>query len=369
MTIAPGGYGKTALILCNALEMCTRRGLLGPAPLEGPLRVLYWNAEDPEDEVERRIAALCIRYQIDAAELVGQLFLGAKISGERLAKMDRKTGEIIINKPLFTAVEKFIAANRIDCAVFDPLVAFHSIPEGDNGAMEKLLKAGFEQLATAHNCCVELSAHTKKGTPGEITADDTRGASAQTYAARSVRVLNRMTSAEAEMPKIEPEERRHYLRVSRDKTNLAPPGKATWIHFAGVELPNGAHGLPGDNVHVTVCWDYPEAFAGMSSEDMHFARSLVRNNPISDPTAGRRNGSAFRLLPASSSIRMTRATANESRRLSALGSQTRRSPSKSAGVPTGMSTSTSLSDHGPITPTTVPTRSDTTREPAEVCRF
>ena len=279
MTVAPGGWGKTALVLCNALEMCTRQGLLGPRPLEGPLRVLYWNAEDPEDEVERRIAALCIHYKIDAAELADLLFLGSKISGERLGKVDRKTGEIIINKPLFATVEQFIADNKIDCAVFDPLVAFHSIPEGDNGAMEKFLKAGFEHLATAHNCCVELSVHTKKGNPGEITADDTRGASAQTYAARSVRVLNRMSGAEAEMPKIEPEERRHYLRVSRDKTNLAPPGKATWIHLAGIELPNGDDSGPGDNVHVAVCWDYPQAFAGVSADDMRFARNLVRDNP------------------------------------------------------------------------------------------
>ena len=69
MTIAPGGYGKTALILCNTIEMCTGKGLIGPGPIGGPVRVLYWNAEDPEEEVERRIAALCVHYQIDAKVL------------------------------------------------------------------------------------------------------------------------------------------------------------------------------------------------------------------------------------------------------------------------------------------------------------
>ena len=165
MTVAPGGYGKTALILCNTIEMCTGKGLIGPFPIAGPLRVLYWNAEDPDDEVERRVAALCIHYQIDAAELGGWLFLGSKISnGERLARFDRKTGEVIINKPLFAAVEQFIADNQIDCVIFDPLIAFHAVPENDNSAMEKLVKAGFEQLATAQNCCVELSQHTRKNT-------------------------------------------------------------------------------------------------------------------------------------------------------------------------------------------------------------
>ena len=143
MTIAPGGYGKTALILCNTIEMCTGKGLIGPARMAGPVRVLYWNAEDPEEEVERRIAALCVHYQIDATVLRDHLFLGSKISnGERLAKLDRKTGEVILNKPLFAAVEQFIADNKIDCTVFDPLIAFHAVPENDNSAMEKLIKCG-----------------------------------------------------------------------------------------------------------------------------------------------------------------------------------------------------------------------------------
>ena len=47
--------------------------------------------------------------------------------------------------------------------------------------------------------------------------------------------LSAMTAQEAEMPKIAAEERRHYLRVSRDKTNLAPPGKATWVHLVSAE--------------------------------------------------------------------------------------------------------------------------------------
>ena len=40
MTVAPGGHGKTTLILCNTTEMCTQKGFIGPAPMEGPLRVL-----------------------------------------------------------------------------------------------------------------------------------------------------------------------------------------------------------------------------------------------------------------------------------------------------------------------------------------
>jgi hypothetical protein len=45
------------------------------------LRVIYWNAEDPDDEIERRIAAVCLRYGLDPSRLEGQLFLGSRITG------------------------------------------------------------------------------------------------------------------------------------------------------------------------------------------------------------------------------------------------------------------------------------------------
>src|SRR5262245_28106390 len=83
MTVAPGGYGKTTLLITNAVEMCTGLGLLGSAPPGGAMRVAYWNAEDPEDEVERRVAATCLRHNIDPEALRGRLFLGSKITGRR----------------------------------------------------------------------------------------------------------------------------------------------------------------------------------------------------------------------------------------------------------------------------------------------
>ena len=59
MTVAPGGYGKSSLVIANAIEMVLGRGILGPPPTEGAVRVAYWNIEDPAEEVERRIAAFC----------------------------------------------------------------------------------------------------------------------------------------------------------------------------------------------------------------------------------------------------------------------------------------------------------------------
>jgi hypothetical protein len=280
MTVGPGGYGKTSLILCNVVEMGLGTGLIGPAPTAGAaLRVVYWNGEDPDQEIERRIAAICIRHNVDHSKLEGKLFLGSKIIGRRIATLDR-TGKVVCDESMLAAIRKFVAEQKIDCLIFDPLIAFHSVPESNNTAMEQVVKDAFESIAYQHNCCVELSQHTRKnsqaGNQGELTVDDSRGGGAITNAARSVRILNRMTTKEAEMPKIADEERRLYLRVGRDKANLTPPGKATWVRLVSVELPNAGDGHPGDNMQAVDRWDYPQPFDDVTADDMRFMRKTVR---------------------------------------------------------------------------------------------
>ena len=91
-----------------------------------------------------------------------------------------------------------------------------------------------------------------------------------------MRVLNRMTPDEAELPKIAAEDRRHYLRVSRDKANLAPPGKATWVRLVSIGLPNELDDHPGDQVQAIEAWDYPQPFDNVTADDMRWMRETVR---------------------------------------------------------------------------------------------
>jgi hypothetical protein len=280
MTVAPGGYGKTTLVLCNSIEMATGRGLIGPAPLGGPLHVAYWNAEDPDVEIERRVAAVCVRYEIEPASLLGRLFLGSRLTdNRRIASIDRN-GNVAFDTLMLGEIERLITELHIDCVIFDPLVAFHRVPEGDNTIVEQVVKDGFGEIAARTDACIELSQHTRKGSQGrqgELTADDSRGAGAIVNAARSVRVLNRMTPEEAELPKIAAEDRRHYLRVSRDKANLAPPGKATWVRLVSIGLPNGLDDRPGDQVQAIEAWDYPQPFDNVTADDMRWMRETVRH--------------------------------------------------------------------------------------------
>lgn len=278
MTVAPGGYGKSSLLLLNAIELATGRGLIGPAPRER-VRTAYWNAEEAEpEEIERRIAAICIAHHIDAKELDGWLFLGLKVSNDEFRFAGLHEGKIAPNAALIEKITKFINDNNIGVLILDPMVQFHRVQEIDTAAMESLVKDVLQPIAYTTNCCIELSHHTRKGGLGgyaEITADDSRGAGAAINAARSVRVLNRMTKAEAETHGVKDEDRRLHLRISRDKTNMAPPGKARWMMLASINIGNETATLPADNVQAAMPWNYPQAFEGVTVETMHFMRAQV----------------------------------------------------------------------------------------------
>jgi hypothetical protein len=279
MTVAPGGYGKTALVMLNAIEMASGRGLIGPAPKAGRLRVLYWNAEEPEEEVERRLAAICIHHQVDQDGLSEFLFLGSTITEVHAIASSDRFGRAFIKDDVIALVDSFIRERGIDCVIFDPLVSFHQVKEADTIGMDRMIKGAFGRIAKERNCCVELSQHTRKPQiNGELTVEDARGAGAITAAARSVRILNRMTVAEAETAGLSSEERRIHLRINRDKVNYVPPTKATWIELADVELPNRNGSDAGDHVQVVQKWDFPQPFDKVTTDDMRWTRDLVQRD-------------------------------------------------------------------------------------------
>src|SRR5258707_10584284 len=73
-TVARGGAGKSSLLLVESVAMASGKNLLGvePAP---DLRVWYWNGEDPQDELQRRVQAILKHYNVAAADIEGRLFL------------------------------------------------------------------------------------------------------------------------------------------------------------------------------------------------------------------------------------------------------------------------------------------------------
>ena len=119
-----------------------------------------------------------------------------------------------------------------------------------------------------------------------MRAEDSRGASAWVAAARSVRVLNRMSEKEAEQGAILPEDRRFYFRSEIDKANLAPPAKATWFRLMSVPLGNGSETGMDDQDYVGVAspWKWPDAFADVKLSDLRAVQTRVASGHFRENT-------------------------------------------------------------------------------------
>jgi hypothetical protein len=275
--VSPGGGGKTSNVLVEAISMATGVDLLRVGRMyPRPLRVWYWNGEDPREEVERRVAAICKFYsetdpdfQDDPPLLNGaalerlkeNLFLDTgRATPIKIATPDGPHGTTKVAGPLVEALVEEVCAKEIDVLVIDPFVSSHSIGENDNVSIDRVIKEGWVPVAERGNCCIDLVHHTRKISKGaEFSAADARGASAIVDAARNVRVFNTMTDKEAEAYNVREEDRWRFFRVEADKTNMAIRGAASpWRYLESVSLENGRDGFPADSVGVVSPWDPPE---------------------------------------------------------------------------------------------------------------
>jgi hypothetical protein len=271
---AAGGVGKSILALTEALAMATGRPLLGiTAPKR--LRVWYWNGEDPRDETERRIAAICKHFRIAAEELEGWLFIDSGRDQEIIIAEQTPKAGAIIAKPVVKSLVDAILDNEIDVLIIDPFVSSHRVTENDNMAMELVAKK-WTAIADETNAAIELIHHTKKTGGAEATVEDGRGAVAVLAAVRSAQVLNKMTKDDGAKAGVD--NYRQYFNVENGKANLAPPPEGKdWYRIVGVSLGNGGEiALDGDNVGVVVSWKWPDPMDGVTGGDFEAAAQAIR---------------------------------------------------------------------------------------------
>lgn len=278
-TVAPGGVGKTGLGLVECMAMACGRDLLDDGLKGDPRRTWYWCGEDPLEEMQRQVHAAALHYELTPTDFGNRLFVG---SGRevpiRIAHTDRHGFKV--DDASLDAIKATIRANGIDVAVFDPLVQLHKVPENSNEAMDAVVKA-LAQVANDCDCAIGVAAHTRKPAPGmevNTTAGDARGGSALVDGARIIRVINRMTSDEADKAGVPVEERRRYVWTGGDgeKDNLNPPATSRkWRFLASVHLPNGPHGTDGDNMRVVAPWKWPDPLDGLTVADLDRAQAAV----------------------------------------------------------------------------------------------
>lgn len=259
LTVAPGAAGKSSLLIADALAMATGRDLLNIPVYGGPLRVWLWNLEDPADELTRRIAATAMHYGVTADDIAGRLFVDSGRDQELCLAQQTRDG-IQIFEPVADALVAELKSRRIDVLIVDPFVSSHQVSENDNGAIDAVAKR-WGSIADRAGCAIEIVHHLRKTNGMEANAESARGAISLVAAARSVRVLNKMTAADAEKAGLEGPQ--GYFRVFDDKNNLAPAADhSDWFRIIPVDLSNG------DSVGVVTRWAWPNSFEGVTVADL-----------------------------------------------------------------------------------------------------
>lgn len=237
-TVAPGGVGKTALSVAEGLSMATAIDFLG-VEVKVPLRVWLFNAEDPAEEMHKRLEAAKLYYDVSDDEIDGRIFIDSGRDQDLVIAYEDKKSGFKINTPIVEDVIYEILKHKIDVMIVDPFVSTHMVNENDNGAIDAVAKK-WAQIADATNCAIDIVHHMKKTGDKEVTVEDVRGAGSLIGAARSVRLLSHLSPVMAEEIGVPEEDRPFIMCMSDGKGNFSPKldGSTLWLR-ASQGLGNG----------------------------------------------------------------------------------------------------------------------------------
>lgn len=278
VTGAAGGTGKSSLAIVEELSLVYGVDLLAHMPTEhycpfpplkfGRQRVWSMSLEDDEEEHQRRVVAAIQHYKLDPQLLDGWYFVTYKADSPVNVASLGKDGYVI--SPQVPQIKRAVAHNKIDVLMVDPFVNTHSIPENDNGSMNKVADV-WRSIAQELGIVTNLTHHIRKHNGmNEVSSDDLRGAVALVGAARLVRVLAPMNKEEASKLGVDEEKRRFYFWVNPSaKANITPPASSRhWFHLASVDLGNARECWESDSIGVVEYWQ-PTVDDSLASDSNH----------------------------------------------------------------------------------------------------
>ena len=251
VTAAAPGVGKSTLTIEEAVSLASGKDLLGFG-IDRPRRVAVINNEETRDELERRIEATCVRFEVPFPSIAKTLYLHSGVDAEKFIVARRGPNESVVVQVRAHQLAKFLRDAEIDLLVIDPFVQVHTVSENVNEEIEQVMMA-LRDISVRANCALHLVHHTRKppaGTShqaGDIFA--VRGGGAIVGDAHFVFTLADMGQADGEALGVADADRKKFIRLDDAKGKLAPPTGALWFERVGVSMP---YGLIGEEVGVLV---------------------------------------------------------------------------------------------------------------------
>ena len=250
-----GGTAKSSFLITLAyLATQPRAKMCDMFSVKKPVKTLYLSNEDSEDELRRRFAAIrrgirendkvngALQYDADKVDFVSLLAKPMILASEDGHKLK-------LNRSAIAALQHIILKGEYDLVMLDPIVAFHTINENDNGGMSYFVRNAIIK-AVCQECNVGVlgAAHGSKNSSNndddlEANTAANRGASAVADAARVVFRLANMSLKTAKGlygAKAPPEvmaKRHQYSQLASGKINNARAKDGSWFKKEVVKFP------------------------------------------------------------------------------------------------------------------------------------
>lgn len=271
LLVAPGGTGKSSYVLAMMLAITLGRNILGTKVWQ-KCRTALLNLEDPQDEIDRRLAALASHYNIYPADLDDRFLMSPADRKVTIASRSHDGFETVF--PDEVAITEKIKEQQIGAIGVDPFSECHSLEENSNPDMISAA-AAWRRVARNCNCAVLLVHHVRKGDVDSIEA--ARGAKALSDSARVGLIMRNMNEKECDTLGVPESDRLEYVRVDDAKANLARrASKASWYHLNNSALDNGTPEYPaGDQVVVIEAWQPPSMWTDISTVDCNTALDRI----------------------------------------------------------------------------------------------
>lgn len=293
--ISPGGTGKTQFAASIGLALSAGRSDILGFDVPKRAKVWYWNQEDDQDELRRRIGAVREHFGINTADTLidGEpgFFYDSGVERPLIMAKRKPDGSLATTVNVAKIIEQ-IKRNQIDVFIADPFIEFHEGEENNNAEMAATWRI-FRRIAVETRCAVFVSAHTKKPPDADAESfigsmDSLRGASAQGPVVRLAYTLFTMTNKNAKLYGVPDNQRHLYARLDRAKGNIfIDNGEPRWFRRESVHLgPADA----GESLGVLLPAELQKGGAGGETDPLYIIAQALDDN--ADFTDGRWYGLA-----------------------------------------------------------------------------
>lgn len=208
--VAAGGTGKTYLMIQLAYMMSSGSNI-GPFRAPKPLKVLLLVAEDPQDELDRRLWRVCNGkfpnglHAMSVSGKIGPIMNLANGNPERSAWFEW------LNKTIKNHGD-------LDVLIIDPKSRLYGLDENNNDHNTQWIGA-LEALAIEHKLTILFAHHVSKTMSEKLHQNMSRGGSALADGVRWLAGLTPMDSNTAKKYKIN---ERNYVELDLLKANYVP---------------------------------------------------------------------------------------------------------------------------------------------------